>query len=304
MTDALSDLIGHERVVARLRTMIAHGTLPHAAIFHGPRHVGKAALAEALAAALLGVERAGETHPDFRRLERPRDEKTGKLKKFISIESVRDLQAYLRMSAFLGGAKVAVIDGADRLSEEAANALLKILEEPPARTYVLMCAEDLARLPETIVSRAMTLGLRRLPEAELARVLEARGLAPFEASRAAARSDGRPGLALGFLAGDGMVSWYEAEERRWSAFRGAPAHRRLAECADLAPARGDREETVERLRDLFDLWQSFLRRDLKAGAPAAEPNLRRLLACRASLDANVQPRLLLEKFVLTLDRPV
>lgn len=301
MNDVFSSVIGHDRVVRRLRAMLANDAVPHTIVFHGPRHAGKSTVAAALAAALLNAGDAS-THPDFRRVERPRDEKTDKLKKVIPIDSVRALQQHLRMSAFLGGAKVAVIDGAEHLSEEASNALLKTLEEPTMRAYVLLTAEDLSRVPRTVQSRSALVRLDRVPDAVVSEALLARGVAPFEAAKLAARADGRPGLAIGLVEQADMVNWYETEERRWRSLRAAPPHRRLAECAALAPARADREETVERLRDVLDVWQGFLRRELKAGEPAAAANLRNLVALRSSLGANVQPRLLLEKFALTLDR--
>lgn len=301
MNDAFSSLIGHERVVRRLRAMLENEAVPHAVLFHGARHVGKMTLASALASALLGVPQAS-AHPDFRLLERPRDEKTSKLKKAIPIESIRELQQHLRMSSFLGGAKVAVIDGAEHLSEEAANALLKTLEEPTKRAYVVLSVEDKARLPKTIISRCATIGLERVPDTAISAALLARGVSSFEASKHAVRADGRPGLAHGFVEQGDMVNWYEAEERRWRSLRGAPSHRKLAECAALAPARADREETIERLRDVLDVWQGALRRELKAGDARAAASLRGIIALRASMTANVQPRLLLEKFVLTLDR--
>ena len=301
MSDAFDRIIGHDRAVARLRAMLANGAAPHALVLHGPRHSGKSALASAFAAALFGVEDASK-HPDFRSVGRPRDEKTGKLKKTVPIDAIRALTDHLRMSAFLGGAKVAVIDEADALSEEAANALLKSLEEPSDRAHVVLCAEDVTRLPKTILSRSVCLALRRVPEAALAAVLEGRGLSAAEAARAAFRADGRPGAALACLDESGVVDWYETEERRCNALRSAPVHRRLSLLAELAPPRADREETVLKIRDVLDAWQGFLRRELRDRAPGTPANLRRLFRLRASLDANVQPRLLLERFVLTLDR--
>jgi len=301
MSDAFSHIIGHARAVARLRAMLAGGSAPHALVIHGPRRAGKGALASALASALLAVEDAAK-HPDFRLVERPRDEKTGKLKKSIPIDAVRALTEHLRMSSFLGGAKVAVIDGADALSEEAANALLKALEEPAPHAHVILCAEEAQRLPRTIVSRCASIELRRVPDAEISEALAARGLPAPDAARAAFRADGRPGAALALLEGPGMVDWYETEERRWNALRSAPIHKRFSLLSELAPPRADREETVLRIRDVLDAWQGFLRRELRDRAPGAPANLRRLFRLRASLDANVQPRLLLERFVLTLDR--
>lgn len=301
MTDAFSGVIGHERVVRRLRAIVANEAVPHAVIFHGARHVGKMTLAFALASSLLGTSEIS-AHPDFRIVERPRDEKTGKLKKAIPIERIRELQQHLRMSAFLGGAKVAVIDGAEHLSEEAANALLKMLEEPTKRAYVLLSVEEKARLPKTIVSRCASISLGRVPDTDMSDAFKALGVASSELSRLVMWADGRPGLARSFMERSDMVNWYEAEERRWRSLRGAPPHRKLAECAALAPARADREETIERLRDVLDVWQSALRRELKAGDSGAAVRLRGIIALRASLASNVQPRLLLEKFALTLDR--
>lgn len=301
MNDAFSHIIGHARAVARLRAMLANGAAPHALVIHGPRRSGKSALARALAAALFGVEDASK-HPDFRLIERPRDEKTGKLKKAIPIDAVRALTDHLRMSSFMGGAKVAVIDGADAMSEEASNALLKSLEEPAPHAHVILCAEEAQRLPRTIASRCASVELRRVPEADIAAALVGRGMSGPDAARAAFRADGRPGAALAFLEESGVVDWYETEERRWNALRTAPVHKRFSLLAELAPSRADREETVLKIRDVLDAWQGFLRRELRERAPGAPANLRRLFRLRASLDANVQPRLLLERFVLTLDR--
>lgn len=301
MSDRFSHIIGHSRAVVRLRSMLANNSTPHALVIHGPRRVGKVTLASALAAALFGVDDASK-HPDWRLVERPRDEKTDKLKKYIPIDSVRALTEHLRMSSFMGGAKMAVIDGADALSDEACGALLKSLEEPAPHAHVILCAEDATKLPRTIISRSACLELRRVPEAEIVAGLVQRGTTVTEAERAAARADGRPGAALGLLADSGVVDWYEKEERRWNALRTAPIHKRFSLLSELVPPRADREETILNIRDVLDAWQGFLRKELKDRVDGAPANLRELIRLRASLDANVQPRLLLERFVLTLDR--
>ena len=302
MNDAFFSIIGHARAVARLRRMHANGAFPPVVLFCGPRRVGKRTLAFCAAGALLGAEDPA-AHPDFRRLERPRDEKTGKLKKSIPIEAVRGLQEHLRMRAFLGGAKVVVIEEADLLSEEAANAFLKTLEEPTPRTHVLLCAESAERLPKTVLSRAAVIALGRVPESEMASALVGRGISPTEAGQAAARSDGRPGLAIAFREEDGMLDWYASEERRWRSLRESALHRRFAALSDLVPPRSDREETVLKIRAALGLWRLLLRRELRAGESRAAANLRRLQRLEESLDVNVQPRALLERFALTLDRP-
>jgi DNA polymerase-3 subunit delta' len=190
------------------------------------------------------------------------------------------------------------------MSEEAANAFLKTLEEPAPRSHVFLCAEDPSRLPKTILSRATELALRRVAEGDVAAALERRGVSREAATLFASRADGRPGLAAAFLEGNDMVDWYETEERRFRSLRGASMHRRFNALADLAPPRADREETVIKLRGVLALWRSLLRKELLAGGLTAARNLRSLQALHASLDANVQPRLLLERFALAFDRGV
>lgn len=300
MSDVFSRIIGHAPALKRLGLMLANDRLPHALLLSGPRHVGKRAVADALARALLGVERL-DNHPDFRLVERGRDEKTGKLRKGIGVDEIRALRDHLRMTSFLGGRKVAVIDEAERMNEEASNALLKTLEEPSGRACLILVAHEPEALLPTVRSRASLLPLRRLAEAEVTEALRARGAAPEDAARYAALSGGRPGLALGFLGKDDVLHWFENEERRWKALRSAPLHERFALAADLTPPKADREETVERIRDAIGVWEGFLRADLRRGTASAAPALRRLFSLRASLEANVQPRLLVERFLLTFD---
>lgn len=307
---AFDRLIGHEAAVERFRRLLERGTVPHAVLLQGPRHLGKRTFAYALASALLGVdppspggfgEASPVRHPDFVLVERERDAKTGKLKKNIPVEAVRALRERLRMSAFLGGAKVAVLDEAEALSDEAANALLKTLEEPAPRTHLLLVAHEAAAVPRTVASRCAIVPFRRIPERALMEGLAARGAAADEAARAASRADGRPGLAVALCEDSGMVDWFMKEERRWAALGAAPLHRRFSLLGELAPPRADREEAAARVREAVAVWETALRRDLKSGSASAARALRGLMALRDGLDTNVSPRLLLERFALELE---
>lgn len=301
LPDAFASIIGHERAVLRLRLMLKNGAMPHAVLFAGGRHLGKRALALSCASALLDTADP-MAHPDFRLVERRPDEKTGKLRKNIPIDDIRGLRDHLRLSSFLGGAKVALIDEAETLSEEAANAMLKTLEEPSAGSTIFLAAHDAARLPATVRSRAAVIELRRADDAAVAAAMQARGASPDMAARAVECAAGRPGVALRFLEDSDMVDWYANELRRWTSLRSAPLHRRLALAGELTPPRADREETVERLRDVIGIWEAALRRELAAGSASSARSLDHLFRLRETLTANVQPRLLLEQFAMTLGR--
>ena len=130
----------------------------HAFLLHGPAGVGKRAAAFALAAALLGDERRVEsrTHPDLYVLE--------PLGEMIRIDDVRALRHDLHMRPFEADRRVYLVLDADRMNEEAADALLKDLEEPPPYAVLVLVAAELGPLPPTILSRCQLVPFRRLSE--------------------------------------------------------------------------------------------------------------------------------------------
>ena len=167
-----------------LRSALADGPA-HAYLFHGPPGVGKRRAAFAVAAELLGdrerVER--RTHPDLYLLEPLGDQ--------IRIDAVRALRRDLHMRPFEGDARVYVIVGAHLLNDEAADALLKDLEEPPPYAVVLLLADELGPLPETIRSRCQLVPFRRLSERAVRSEIEARAPAlSQEETTALARAAG------------------------------------------------------------------------------------------------------------------
>ncbi len=159
----------------------------HAYLLHGPPGVGKKAIATLFAAELLGdharVER--RTHPDLYVLEPLGDQ--------IRIDDIRALRRDLHMRPFEASRRVYLVFGADTMNEDAADALLKDLEEPPPYAVIVLIASDLGPLPETIRSRCQLVPFRRLSERAVRDEIRARApeLSDDEATTLARVSGGR-----------------------------------------------------------------------------------------------------------------
>ena len=187
----LNDVIGQPGPTRLLARLIARDRLPHALILAGLPGCGRRTLARAIAAALLCQARvagdacgtcascrlvAEDTHPDLVSL--PHDTSGDEL----GVELVRSAVVEgAQQSPLLGTQRVFILPGAERLGLPAANALLKVLEEPPPGTYLVMTVASEAQLLKTIRSRAQLLRLQPLATADLERVLERGGLPPATA---------------------------------------------------------------------------------------------------------------------------
>src|SRR5206468_8673196 len=146
----------------------------HAYLFYGPPGVGKREVARVFARALLGTER--EFHPDLYELDA--------LGEMIRIDAIRELRRDLHMRPFEADRRIYLIQRAHLLNEDAADALLKDLEEPPEYAVIVLIADDLGPLPETIRSRCQLVPFRRLSEKAIRALVDARApeLTPEQAT--------------------------------------------------------------------------------------------------------------------------
>jgi DNA polymerase-3 subunit delta' len=196
-------LVIPEQVKRTLRTSVRTHRLPPAYLFIGPTGLGKHTTAVTLAQALncLGSThedacdrcttclRIGrQIHPDIHVVE-PQGQA-------IKIDQIRQLQEALTLQAYEARVKVAILDDAGQLTIEAANSLLKILEEPPSQTLFVLVSQQLGTLPATLISRAQVLRFGVMPPGQIATWLCQHARHPGEAQRTALLSGGRPGLAL------------------------------------------------------------------------------------------------------------
>jgi DNA polymerase-3 subunit delta' len=227
------DLLGQEDAEQALLAGALSGRLAHAWLLTGPRGVGKATLAYRFARFLLAG--AGEgglfgdgpaglaldpghpvfrrvasgAHPDLRTVARSVNPKTGKLRSEIVVDEIREAVAFLRLTPAEGGWRVIVVDGAEDMNRNAANALLKVLEEPPPRAVLLLVSHAPGRLLPTIRSRCRRLEAKALPAETVTELLSRHMPDLAEADRAmvAGLAEGSIGRAL-TLADAGGVELY------------------------------------------------------------------------------------------------
>ena len=220
-------LQGHEAAETAFEAARARGRLHHAWLLTGPEGVGKATFAFRAARRLLGAppdDRYGvlgadpehpvsrqvavRSHPDILSLERLGED--GKPRKTIPVDEARRLSEFFSNSPASAPHRVAIIDAADDLNINASNAVLKTLEEPPARGVLLLVSHSPGRLLATIRSRCRRLAFQPLPEAEVAEFVQSRTEVNAEdAIRLARMSGGAPGRAWS-LAKAGAVSMDDA----------------------------------------------------------------------------------------------
>ncbi len=154
MNECFSHIYGHKRQILALSGMLERGTIPQGLVFSGAEHIGKAMVARALAASILGVlESDLARHPDFISMQ-PVVRDSGS--KAYDLDDIRDMLGRLGQSA-MHGQTVAIIDDADVLSTAGQNALLKTLEEPTGKTVVILVVHELASMLPTILSRVVTI---------------------------------------------------------------------------------------------------------------------------------------------------
>jgi DNA polymerase-3 subunit delta' len=172
-------LIGQDAAESALLSSLARQRLAHAWLLTGPRGIGKATLAFRFARRLLGGDEAtarriaAGSHPDLLVLERKVNPDSGKRRAEIIVDDIRAATSFLRLTASGEGARIVIIDAADDLNANSANALLKLLEEPPENALLLLVAHAPGRLLATIRSRCRVLTLRPLADEFMEQLLAA-----------------------------------------------------------------------------------------------------------------------------------
>jgi DNA polymerase-3 subunit delta' len=273
-------IIGQDRAVEQFAGAWATRMLHHAWLLAGPKGVGKATFAHGAARRVLaeatgppfdppGLETDGahpivklveaRSHPDMRWLQRLVNEKTGNLARNISVDQVRELGEFMGLTPALSPWRVAVIDTVDELETSGANALLKILEEPPANTLFFLVSHAPGRLLPTIRSRCRRLDFQRLEDDAMTSILEMKApdLHAAERQKVVSMSFGSAGRALAFA----ELGLAKLEDSALAILRqGDPTNARRSELAAELGKKG----AADRYAAFLELAPSLIAREARS----------------------------------------
>ncbi len=313
----LAEVLGQPAAVAVLRRLIAGGRLPQTLLLSGPPGCGRRTTARAVAQALLcSAPVAGDAcgrcrscalvassaHPDLTEVPGDRDaaDEDGDQSRSLKVDMVRDLADRAMETPILGERRVFLIPACERLSAgrgDSANALLKVLEEPPAGTWFVLTAASPDGVLPTIRSRSQVIRLGPLPAPDLERILIARGVPATEAARLAMLGGGSHRDLEG---GAGEMPLAELERLLRGGYHGAS----LAALMAALPKEPDGTESAAGMtlgmvqRRRTRLWLAALRVDLRvrlrAGDAAVADWLDRLGQAESDLAVNIPVRSVLE----------
>ncbi|GCE27919.1 DNA polymerase III subunit delta' [Dictyobacter alpinus] len=327
------NIVGHEHVIDILRRTLAAQQIRHAYLLTGPPRIGKSLLAHRLAQTLLCTGGPDPkiapqepcnnclacrkvlhgNHPDIHVISKAAD------KQFIVIEQVRALQSDASRRTMEGRRNIFIIENAQDMNVQAANCILKTLEEPEPDVVLLLTVPDVGVLLPTIISRVQLLSMQLLTSSQIQQALTERWeVEPEEATLIAALAAGRLGWAVEAVEDEDLLDERKAQLELLTKIPVSTTIQRF----DFVQRQGT---DGEKLRQLLELWLLWWRdmvlaanncldltvnvdmRDLlkkqsaKVGTREAERMVRAILQTQESLDQNVNARVALE--VLMLDTP-
>ncbi|MCL4517304.1 MAG: DNA polymerase III subunit delta' [Firmicutes bacterium] len=283
-------IIGQEQEIQIMQNAIREGRIAHAYLFVGGPGSGKKTLARAFASALNCLASPGATPPDgcgvcgsCRKIAgglHPDVRMVSPEGNALKIEQMRLLQREISYKPYEGEYKVFIIDHAETMTPEAANSLLKVLEDPPEHSVIILLAPSPHAILPTLVSRCLPVRLRLLPTESVARALVERGVDPALANDVAPAALGS--LGRGIVLSEGAFAGLQ--EEAVELIRGMSGHSAAEMIARAASLEKRREEIGLFLEILLSFYRDLLL--LGSGKPGSgrEERGERLLANQSRLD--------------------
>jgi len=257
---AFKDIAGNSHVKKVLRIALKKKRIPNSLLFSGPDGVGKRDMAVALAKAMNCLKKGddacesctvcraiqGRRFPDVLEIESSGD--------VIKIEQMREVKQLAYLMPMVGKKRIFIVDDAEKMSEEAANSLLKILEEPPLFSHIILITQNPFLMLETIKSRCQVLNFSRISRGEIERILIERG-DPEEKAKIIAL------LARGNLEQASSLNWEEVQTKREQAWQFLLSLLKKEETSRFLKSYGYSQRSVVRedLEQTLEIFSSFCR---------------------------------------------
>jgi DNA polymerase-3 subunit delta' len=288
-------LIGHDAAEGVFLDAVASERTAHAWLLTGPPGIGKATLARRMATRVLAgadgqsalfeapaaswqpspsdpatIRVAHGTHPDLMIVSRVAEEEGGRVPKEIGVAAIRRVGAFLRLTPAEGGWRAVIVDSADDMNRNAANALLKVLEEPPHNVLLVLVSHAPHGLLPTIRSRCRRLALSPLSDEDTRAVLASRvaDAADDDLALATRLAEGCPGRGIDLLRDDALAIFRDVCSRLDALPR---IDVRAIDALGDAVARAKEDRPFHRVFDAVEWWLSETIRGAAAGATAPPP---------------------------------
>ncbi len=310
--------IGNKKNLFFFEKAIESGNVSHAYCFFGPTGVGKLTFAKMLAAKILQVaEEELYRSPNFYYFEREIDEKTGKLKKELTVSQAREIKEKISKKSWGDKGQVFVINEIQYLNEEAGNALLKVLEDPAQGSIILLLADHEKNILPTILSRCQKVFFHPVSNLEILEELKVVGIEEDKAKIASLLSGGLPGKAISLAQDKEAIEAFKTEIRKWLSLLKMNFVERLESLESILSEK-DGNKTRDSLIKKMDIWLEFWRETMlfknnkKNNRFLSETDLAslnydanqisliidELIKTQNFLKNNVQTRLAVEQFLL------
>ena len=329
-------IYGQDHLLQQLEPSLRQRRLSHAYLLCGPPHVGKMALAINLAQAVNCLDGPGVPcgsciqctrialghHTDVRTLAPGQGEEGRSARTMIGINEIKEILRRVNLNPYEGSSSVVILDGAESMSDEAANALLKTLEEPPPQVLFLLLTANESAVLTTVRSRCQTLNLLPLSKDQMVERLVTRHQAtPEQAEHLFRLSRGCLGWAISALDDTQVLEQRQADLEKMQETLDSGLETRFTYANEVASLFGSNREAA---KDLLALWLRWWRDLLliKEGAeeflhnadhadslrsqasglstPQIMQFIDRLMQTLSSLDSNASPRLAMEVLMLNL----
>jgi DNA polymerase-3 subunit delta' len=330
------NLIGHEKIINFFEKAIQHDNLAHAYLFLGNKHLGKKTFTKQLVKNIFCYQNHKDinntpceeclhckelkknTHPDLFWIKKETD------KKNISVEQIRDLEIQLKNHSFLKNYKIAIIEDVENLNLASANALLKTLEEPTKKTILILLANTKNYLPATILSRTQIINFNYVNSQKIYTQLKSKYSTENNLKNISLLSFGRPGFSMIFLENKKMWENYQNQVNNFIALTQTKTANKINFAEKLFLNDKNLIEKNKKIISLLNLWQIILRdftlQKLNSGQflintyalekiklTCQKYSLTHLILLqneiehiKTNLDKNVNPRLVLENFLIKL----